>query len=48
LKNDSIGEVGLTQGNFKTTTIVLEMGDNKIHLSGNGTIEFQFKREEMI
>lgn len=48
LKNDSIGEVGLTQDNYKTTTIVLEMGDNKIHLSGNGTIEFQFKREEMI
>lgn len=48
LKNDSIGEIGLTQDNYKTTTIVLEMGDNKIHLSGNGTIEFQFKREEMI
>lgn len=44
----SFGEVSLNDGNYKQTQVVLDIGDNKINLSGNGTIEFIFKREEMI
>lgn len=44
----SFGEVSLNDGNYKQTQVVLDIGDNKINLSGNGTIEFIFKREEMV
>lgn len=44
----SFGEVSLNDGNYKQTQVVLDIGDNKINLSGNGTIEFVFKREEMV
>lgn len=48
LKSDALGTVNLNKDNFQSTQIVLDVGDNKIHLSGNGTITFKFKREEMI
>lgn len=44
----SFGEVSLNDSNYKQTQVVLDVGDNKINLSGNGAIEFIFKREEMI
>lgn len=44
----SFGEVSLNDSNYKQTQVVLDIGDNKINLSGNGTIEFVFKREEMV
>lgn len=44
----SFGEVSLNDSNYKQTQVVLDIGDNKINLSGNGTIEFIFKREEMV
>lgn len=48
LKSAALGTVNLNKDNFRSTQIVLDVGDNKIHLSGNGTITFKFKREEMI
>lgn len=44
----SFGEVSLNDGNYKQTQVVLDIGDNQINLSGSGTIEFVFKREEMV
>ena len=44
----NFGEVSLNDGNYKQTQVVLDIGDNKINLSGSGTIEFIFKREEMV
>lgn len=44
----SFGILNLTAGNYKDTQLVLAMGENKLNLSGNGTIEFKFYREEMI
>ena len=44
----SFGTLNLTAGNYKDTQLVLAMGENKLTLSGNGTIEFKFYREEMI
>lgn len=44
----SFGTLNLTVGNYKDTQLVLAMGENKLTLSGNGTIEFKFYREEMI
>lgn len=44
----NFGTLNLTAGNYKDTQLVLAMGDNKLTLSGNGTIEFKFYREEMI
>lgn len=44
----SFGEVSLNDSNYKQTQVVLDIGDNKINLSGSGTIEFVFKREEMV
>lgn len=44
----SFGTLSLTAGNYKDTQLVLAMGENKLSLSGNGTIEFKFYREEMI
>lgn len=44
----SFGELSLNDGNYKQTQAVLDIGDNKINLSGSGTIEFVFKREEMV
>ncbi len=44
----SFGTLNLTAGNYKDTQLVLEMGENRLSLSGNGTIEFKFYREEMI
>lgn len=44
----SFGTLNLTAGNYKDTQLVLAMGENKLSLSGNGTIEFKFYREEMI
>lgn len=48
LKSDALGTVELNKDNYKSTQIVLDIGDNRIKLSGNGTIAFKFKREEMI
>lgn len=42
------GTLNLTAGNYKDTQLVLAMGENKLTLAGNGTIEFKFYREEMI
>lgn len=42
------GSVELTSGDYQDTQIVLVMGENHLTLSGNGTIEFKFYREEMI
>ena len=42
------GSVELTSGDYQDTQIVLAMGENHLTLSGNGTIEFKFYREEMI
>lgn len=44
----SFGTLNLTAGNYKDTQLVLAMGENKLALSGDGTIEFKFYREEMI
>ena len=44
----SFGTLNLTAGNYKDTQLVLTMGENKLTLSGNGTIEFRWHREEMI
>ena len=44
----SFGTLNLTDGNYKDTQLVLAMGENKLTLSGDGTIEFKFYREEMI
>lgn len=44
----SFGEVSLNDSNYKQTQVVLDIGDNQINLSGSGTIEFVFKREEMV
>lgn len=48
LSNSILGDVELNQNNYQTTQIVLDPGDNRIHLSGNGHIKFVFKREEML
>ena len=40
--------MSLNDGNYKQTQVVFDIGDNKINLSGSGTIEFVFKREEMV
>lgn len=42
------GSIDLTSGNYKDTQLVLAMGVNNLTLTGNGTIEFRFYREEMI
>ena len=42
------GELSLDSSNFKNSQVVLDIGDNNITLTGNGTIEFVFKREEMV
>ena len=44
----SFDTLNLTDGNYKDTQLVLAMGENKLTLSGDGTIEFKFYREEMI
>lgn len=48
LESEALGTVELNQDNYQATQIVLDIGDNKIKLSGTGTIAFKFKREEMI
>ncbi|MEK1316047.1 phage tail protein [Limosilactobacillus fermentum] len=40
--------LALTGDNYQGKEIVMEMGTNTFNLSGNGTIEFKFKREELI
>ena len=40
--------ISLTKGTYTDTQLVLERGENKLTLTGTGTIEFQFYREEMI
>ena len=38
----------LTKDNANKATITMPLGKNKFTLSGSGTIEFKFRREEMI
>lgn len=40
--------VTLEKGTYADAQLVLERGENKLVLTGTGTIEFQFYREEMI
>ena len=40
--------ISLTKGTYTDTQLVFERGENKLTLTGTGTIEFQFYREEMI
>ncbi|MBN7275107.1 phage tail protein [Ligilactobacillus pobuzihii] len=42
------GSLELSAGNYKNTELVLSMGENNLVLSGNGSVDFKFYREEMI
>lgn len=40
--------IDLTADNYKDKSIVMEKGTNNFHVSGNGSIKFVFRREELI
>lgn len=40
--------IDLTADNYKGQELLMEMGDNRFHLSGSGSIHFVFRREELI
>lgn len=42
------GSLDLNHDNSKNTTLILDTGKNTFNLSGNGSIKFMFRREEMI
>lgn len=42
------GDIELDPGTYTNTQLVLNVGVNKLTLIGNGTIRFEFYREEMI
>lgn len=42
------GTLEMTDGNYTNTQLTIKVGSNDLLLSGKGTIEFQFYREEMI
>lgn len=44
----SVNGLQFKEGIYTDTVLTMEIGDNRFKLSGNGTVDFQFYREELI